>query len=81
MPAQPCYAATFISHRNNLLWQHRDRYLRHCRAVSQKMACASPGSAKSLATRRKNDPQFLKRWLGFKPTEQLPLPLESGSKS
>ena len=47
-----------------------------CGTVSQTAACASPGSAKSLTTRLKNDPQFLKRWMGFKPVTQLPLPLD-----
>ncbi len=51
-----------------------------CGADSQKAACASPGSAKSLATRLKNDPQFLKRWMGFKLATQLPLPIEGGAE-
>ena len=45
-------------------------------ADSRKSSCATPNSAKSLATRLKNDPQFLKRWLGFKPAEQLALPFD-----
>ena len=45
-------------------------------ADSRKSSCATSNSAKSLATRLKNDPQFLKRWLGFKPAEQLPLPFD-----
>ena len=43
-------------------------------------SCASPVSAKSLASRLKNDPDFARRWMKVKEPEQLPLPLEGGAE-
>ena len=39
-------------------------------------SCASPVSARSLATRLKNDLDFARRWMRVKEPEQLPLPLD-----
>ncbi len=38
--------------------------------------CATPAAAKGLATRLKNDPGFLARWLNASKPEQLDLPFE-----
>jgi len=37
--------------------------------------CASPGAAKMLATRFKNDPSYMVRWLKTTVAVQLELPL------
>ncbi len=42
---------------------------------SSQSVCASPGAAKSLATRLKNDPAMVARWLRHVPPVQLDLPL------
>jgi len=38
--------------------------------------CASPGAAKGLASRMKNDQVFAAKWMRYTGAEQLELPLE-----
>ena len=52
-----------------------------CGDITRKAACARPASAKSLATRLKNDPGFCRRWMSMKEPEQLLLSLEGGQEN
>ena len=45
-------------------------------ARTRHSSCASPASAKSLATRLKNDPSFARKWMKVIEPVQLDLPFE-----
>ena len=47
-----------------------------CGEITRRSACASPASAKGLASRLRNDSKLARRWMQAPESEQLGLPLD-----